>query len=61
MNENLMVIEFTTSFGEEMVALFNALTIEEEDVRKYIIEAHNFYNSKVIIMTKEQYSNLCTK
>lgn len=64
--EHLMIIEYTISnnilaIEEDMVALFNSTVISEEEVRNFIgrdcIEA----DSRVSILTREQYDNLFDK
>lgn len=65
--EHLMAIEYTVfldflSYQEDRVALFNSTVISEAEVRKRI--ERDFIaedDPRIVILTKEQYSNLFDK
>jgi hypothetical protein len=65
--EHLMAIEYTVSFEflsyrKDMVALFNATVISESEVRERI--DRDFIaedDPRIVVLTKEQYSNLFDK
>ena len=64
---HLMAIEYTVSFElisyrKDMVALFNATVISESEVRERI--ERDFIaedDPRIVVLTKEQYSNLFDK
>ena len=65
--DNLMLIEFAESlcgkdYGDvKRFALYNAKVITEDEVVQYIKDGTAYYSDKIVILTEEQYKNLCIK
>lgn len=58
MTENIYIIEYETNFGK-YVAMFNKKVITEDVVKELIKEGLlDYYEDKVVVMTKKAYINL---
>lgn len=60
--KNLMIKEFTVQiagYDVPEICLFNADHISENEVDNLIRTGKCEYSSDVVILTKEQYNNLC--